>query len=591
MPIEWRLEDLYKSPGDCQLHADLAAAEDCAIKFREKYKGKVSEESLRFSILEYEKIIGITTKVLSYAFLRLQTNLNDDDALSFYQHISEEISKISSYIVFFGVEISELDKTIISTECSSNADLGVYKSWFLNCIAHKNHLLSKETEEAVLQKQLTANESWVRFYDELVARMEFIFDGNVKRLPEILDIANHSNESTNREKAARIIGEKLSENSFYIGRIYGNILLDRMIDDRLRKFDKPESFRHLDNDIDQEVVDFLVKSVVEQYQNTSHKYYKLKAKLLKKKKLEYWDRNAKINLSGILQKKFDYRDAVQIVLPTLGEFSETFVTIARKFVENGWIDVYPKDGKTSGAFSHGCSTDVHPYILLNHFGEIGDVFTLAHELGHGIHQTLSAKNGPLLSKTPITMSEVASLFSEKLIFDKIFETSSNNLEKIDLMCLKLDSVLNSVIRQIAFFKFERLAHDSRRSGNFSTRSLSDLFMETQVECLGDHVNIDNCIACYWGYISHFFHAPFYVYAYAFGELFVNALINVRKTLGMQFVDKYIYMLSRGGIDRYDVAATPFGLVPAKLEFWETGVRAIVNQIQYLEELCDCSISD
>jgi oligoendopeptidase F len=335
----------------------------------------------------------------------------------------------------------------------------------------------------------------------------------------------------------------------------------------------------------------LTDSVVDQYKSTSHKYYELKARLLKKEKLEYWDRNAQINRSGLLKKKFEYHDAVRLVLETFGSFSAIFEKIAGDFIEKGWIDVYPRDGKTSGAFSHGCSPDVHPYILLNHFDGLRDVFTMIHELGHGIHQTLSSSNGPLLAITPVTLSEVASLFAEKLLFEKMLETSSNNPEKIDLLCFRLDNTINSIMRQVAFFKFERMAHEARRNGEFSTQSLSELFIDVQRECLGTYVNVDDCISRYWGCISHFFHSPFYVYAYAFGEIFVNALFNSRQLLGEQFIEKYIRMLSRGGIDSYDIAASEFDLNPLRVEFWRDGVQSIADQVQYLEALCGRSVSD
>ncbi|MDR2598226.1 MAG: M3 family oligoendopeptidase [Holosporales bacterium] len=594
MRTTWCLEDIYGSPDDCQLDIDLNTAGSLAEKFKISYSGRVSTENLYEAILEYEKIIGFLVRLESYAFLYLQINLNDDAALSFYRRIVEAIARIESQIVFFRIAISRLDEAALRKACSddSSSELKKYESWLLDCCKYRDHMLLDETEEAMLQKQLTSNDSWVRLYDELLTRLEFPFDGETKRLPEILEIANHSADSETRENASRIISAKLDESAFYINHIYSSILLDRVTEDRLRKYDKPESFRHLANNIEQHVVDFLADSVVEQYENTSHKYYKLKARLLKKEKLEYWDRNVQVNRSGILEKKFEYRDAIQLVLGTFGSFSEIFREIANNFIENGWIDVYPRDGKTSGAFSHGCSPDVHPYILLNHFNGLRDVFTMIHELGHGIHQTLSGSNGPLLADTPVTLSEVASLFAENLLFEKILESSStNDMEKVDILCFRLDNTINSVIRQIAFFRFERMAHEARRNGGSSIQSLSKMFIDTQRECLGSYVNVDDCISCYWCYISHFFHSPFYVYAYAFGEIFVNALFNSRRLMGEQFIEKYVRMLSRGGIDSYNIAASEFSLNPLRVEFWRDGVQSIADQVQYLEALCGRSVPD
>ncbi|MDR1476221.1 MAG: M3 family oligoendopeptidase [Holosporales bacterium] len=592
MPATWCLEDIYKSPDDRQLGVDRNSVQALAMEFKSCFRGKILPENLSDAIAAYEKIAKILIRLESYAFLCLQTNLNNEKILSFYRYITEFVSNTESSIVFFKIEISKLDEIAVMNACSENPVLAKYKSWLLNCFKYKEHLLADETEEALFQKQLTANDAWIRLYDELLARLEFVFDGESKRLPEIIEIANHSATSETREKASKTISEKLTEAGFYINHIYCNILLDRAIDDRLRKYDKPESFRHLENNIGQDVVDFLADTVTEQYATIAHKYYRLKSYLMKKKQLEYWDRNAQINLSGFLEKKFEYHEATRIVLETFGAFSDTFGHIARDFIEKRWIDVYPKDGKASGAFSHSCSTDIHPYILLNYFDSMRDVFTLAHELGHGIHQTLSGKeNGPLLAATPITLSEVASLFAEKLLFEKLFESSASDLEKIDLLCSRLDNTINTVIRQIAFFKFERAAHEARRTGEFSTQALSEIFIKTQRECLGEFVNVDDCISCYWCYISHFFHAPFYVYAYSFGEIFVNALFGARQIMGNPFVEKYTRMLSRGGIDSYDVAASEFGLNPLKVEFWRNGVQSIADQVEYLEALCDYSVAD
>ncbi|MDR0640507.1 MAG: M3 family oligoendopeptidase [Holosporales bacterium] len=633
----WRLEDVYESPDSEQLKSDFEALSSLAEEFRNSFKDKIAYSSskridgrsieaqsqsctkltdhmvaqeehrcdepanflgvstlsnLLDAVLAYEKIIGLATKLSSYAYLYLQTRLNDHAAQSFYQSISESMADIESKIVFFSIEISRMDVEALTAECEFNQELGRYKSWLLNCMKYKDHMLSSDTEEALIQMRIVARDAWIRLYDELLSRLEFAFEGESKRLPEMLEIANHAESSDTREMASRTISTGLHDAGFYINHIYNNILLERGIENKLRKYAKPESFRHLNNDIDQEAIDSLTEAVIAQYKTTSHKYYELKARLLKKEKLEYWDRNAIINSSGVLNKKFEYVDACDMVLDVFGAFSGTFADIAKEFIGKRWIDVYPKEGKTSGAFSHSCSADVHPYILLNHFGSLNDVFTLAHELGHGIHQKLSSHNGHILSETPLTLSEVASLFAEKLLFERMLKTVKTDAERVDLLCSKLDGTVNAVMRQIAFFKFERMTHEKRRHGDLSFQDLSDIFMFVQRKCLGDYVNIDDCISCYWCYISHFFHTPFYVYAYAFGEIFVNALYGVYETTGDDdddFVEKYTRMLSRGGIDRYDTAAAAFGLKPMTSAFWGNGVKYIAAQVEYLERLCGNSI--
>ena len=584
MQTNWKLEDIYNSTDDQSLLKDKSSVDSLVSIFRSSFKDKLSTNNLLESILKYEQIIEIIEKISSYSFLYLQTRLDDNNALSFYQSISEWLSGIESQIVFFPIEISNLDYK------SAIGNSGIYKSWVENCFKYKDHLLTNDAEEALSQKSITSNRSWIRLYDEILTRLEFEYEGEIKGLPEILEIANHSKSGDERAKASKIIASRLKDESFYIKHIYNNIILDRSVENRLRRYEKPESFRHLDNNIDSKSVDFLTDSVSEGYIKTSHKYYEIKAKLLGKEKLEYWDRNAPINLSSILNKEFDYQKGCDLVLETFGSFSDVFKDIAGDFINKSWIDVYPGKSKTSGAFSHSCSCKVHPYILLNYFGSLRDVSTLAHELGHGIHQTLSSKNGAILSETPITLSEVASLFAEKMLFEKMFEKTENDLEKIDLLCSKLDDTINSIMRQIAFFKFERRAHEMRLKQELSIEDLNQIFLETQRECLGKHVNVDDSVGYFWTYISHFFHAPFYVYAYAFGEIFTNALYGEFKKSGPDFVLKYIEMLSKGGIDRYDTAASKFGLEPKSKEFWKNGVELIAKQISDLENLCGhCSV--
>ena len=580
MQTTWKLEDIYNSPSDEQLRKDQEFVKSSVSDFKQKYQNKLSVDFLVASINEYESIIGMIEKIASYSFLYTQTRLDDSDALAFYQKTVEFLTSVESELVFYELEVAKLDynKTI---EVS-----GDYRSWIEGLFRFKDHMLSTQVEETLSKKSITSIIGWIRLYDEILSRIDFDFEGKTISLPEIMEIASHSNNSEKREKASRIAGSRLEQESFYIKHIYNNILVDKSTNDKLRGYAKPESSRHLNNNIDQISVDNLADAVVDGYKETSQKYYKLKAKLLNKTNFEYWDRNAPVQLSEILNRKFEYREACDIVLNMFGRFSRVFQDIARDFIEKSWIDVYPAKSKTSGAFSHSCCCDVHPYILLNYFGSVRDISTLAHELGHGIHQTLSSKNGSLLSNTPITLSEVASLFSEKLLFEDMYQQTKNDLERIDLICSKLDDTINSVMRQIAFFEFERRAHELRKERELSNQDFCKIFLDTQNECLGSAVNIDPVIGNYWTYISHFFHSPFYVYAYAFGEIFTNALYETYKKSGSEFVETYIDVLSRGGIDRYDVVASRFGLDTGSVKFWKSGVELIKDQVNNLETLCD-----
>lgn len=565
----------------------LESVEFFVSDFKNAFVNKINVKNLAEALETYENIAKKLEKISAYAFLQLQTKLNNQDSIEHYQKISEWLSKIQANLVFFDIELLKLDLKLIQKELKSNKFL----PWIENCFRFRDHMLSREAEEVVALKQTTSRNSWLRMYDEILSMMDFDIDGQKKKLPEITEIANHSNNRNIREKASKALSEGLKKHSFYIKSIYNNIVLDWSIDANLRKYEKLEDPRHVSNNIDSESVEKLREAVVESYKETAHEYYKIKAKLLGVDRLQYWDRNASIKKSKFLDKKFSYEDAVNVTLNSYKQFSAKFESIARMFVEKAWIDVMPSHGKTSGAFSHHASVEVHPYILLNFFGNIRDASTLAHELGHGIHQVLASKNGALLAETPITLSEVASLFGEKLVFENLMKTTQNDLEKIDLMCSRLDDTMNSVVRQIAFFEFEREAHRARKQKELSIEDLSNIWLRKQKECLGKHVIIDDCISNYWCYISHFFQCPFYVYAYAFGEILVNALYDVYQNSQdrADFVEKYTNMLAQGGIERYDVALSKFKLDVKNSAFWEKGAKVIARQVKDLEALCGCSL--
>ena len=585
----WDLSDIYESLEDKSIDFDKTRVETLVLNFKNAYFNNLNEKNLLGAIRDYEKIQSLIEKLSAYSFLYLQTKLNDEKVLSFFQKTTEWISVVSSDIVFFDVAITNLDFEEVLSECDKNAELNAYRSWIEHSFKFKEHVLTNEAESAVFQKNITSRSSWIRLYDEILVRLRFDLEGEEKNLAEIVEIANHSKDSVQRKKASISLSNGLQKESFYIKTIYNNIILDCSVENKIRKYSYPEESRHLSNNIDKKSVDFLSQAVVLGYKNTSHRYYAIKAKILGKEKLEYSDRNAPVNLSGYLDKKYSYEEAAKIVCDGYEEFCPLFSDIAKEFISKNWIDVYPFEGKTSGAFSHHCSCEIHPYILLNFFGNIRDVSTLAHELGHGIHQKLSASNGPILSDTPITLSEVASLFGEKIIFEKLLKNTTNNLEKIDLLCSKLDDTINSVIRQIAFFEFEKKVHLSRLNSELSVNEISSYWVETQKQALGEFVILDDNMENYWCYISHFFHCPFYVYAYAFGEIFVNALYENYKKDKENFVEKYVKMLSRGGIDKYDIAAKAFDLNPLDSDFWYDGVKSIENQVNELEDLCGCSL--
>ncbi len=549
--LSWQLQDLQVSM-DSRESVELFVS-----AFKNKFSRTLNLENLSEAVEIYEDIVRKLEKISAYAFLQLQTKLNNQNSIEYYQQISEWLAKMQAELVFFDVELLEINIEEIQKKLKNNKFL----PWIENCFRYRQHMLSRDAEEVLALKQSTSNSSWGRLYDEILSMATFEMDNASKKtLPEIIEIANHSYDPIEREKASKSLGKGLEQYSFYIKTIYNNIMLDWSIDSNLRKYEHPESMRHVSNNIDQISVDNLRRAVVEDYKETSHKYYKIKAKLLGKKKIQYWDRNASIRKSRFFDREFSYEEAVDITLNSYRYFSPEFAQIAQTFVEKSWIDVMPAVGKTSGAFSHHASVEVHPYILLNFFGKVRDISTLAHELGHGIHQTLASQNGALLAETPITLSEVASLFGEKLVYENLLKTTQNDLEKI-------------------------------KRKELSISDLSAIWMQKQQECLGEYVILDNCLQNYWCYISHFFRSPFYVYAYSFGEILVNALYDSYENSSNKsdFVAKYTNMLSKGGGEKYDCAMASFGLDVNRTDFWQKGVDVIAKQVNDLEALCGHSL--
>ncbi|MDR1488737.1 MAG: M3 family oligoendopeptidase [Holosporales bacterium] len=576
--LSWDLSDIKCSEQDEQ---QIVV---CVSEFIEKYgANKLSIKNLQEAIIDYEKIGTKTAKLGSYAFLQLQTQIEDEEASKYFAKISEFLGGIAAKLAFFTVKILEFDIKKIKKKLKESK----YLPWIENFFRYKDHFLTKEGEEVFVLKDETSSNTWVRLYDKIMSKAVFKLDGKEYTESEILQIMSYDESANRRKAAAHALHTGLNDNMFNIEFIYNCIMLDVSVSRKIRKYNYPEDIMHAHNDIDKAAIDAMTDAVVANYSKTAHRYYKIKAKLLGYgDKIEYWDRNAAVKQSKFLDRHFSYEESTNIVLSTFGEFSPIFRKIAENFITQGWIDVMPKKGKRSGAFAHPCSVDTHQYIILNFFGKIRDVSTMAHELGHGIHMNLAAKKGTLLAETPLTLSEIASIFCEKLVFEKLKKEAQTPAEKIDLLCMKLEDSINTIIRQVAFFNFERKAHKHRECGELSSKDLSSIFLDTQRECLGPHVKVDDIVGNYWGYVSHFFHSPFYVYSYAFAEIMVVALYNFYKKVrnGEDFKEKYINMLSNGGAERYDIALGKFNLDTQGKEFWDAGVKDIVNMIDELESL-------
>jgi oligoendopeptidase F len=564
--------------------ADVEKLRSVVAKFCKKYgSGKLKVDNLDKAIPAYEDICTAMSKVMTYAYLNLQTDLQNHEKQKFFQKMSEMNTAISADIVFFTVDMLNLKLKDIQKKLKNSK----YIPWIENSFRFKDHMLSHEGEKVMTMKSLAGSSAWCNLYDELMTRIEFDFKGEPKTLSEICSIAAEDDDRDNRKKASVALGKGLKENEFLVKSIYNNLVLDWSTDSSLCRYKAPEEMRHVSNNIDQKAVDYMLKASVDAFSRITHRFYMLKAKLLGHDKLEYWDRSVVIKKTSFLDRHFTYEESSDVVLNAFKEFSPVFHKIAAEFIERGWIDVMPKKGKTSGAFAHPGSVDTHQYILLNFMGRYHDVLTEAHELGHGIHQSLASKKGTLLSETPITMAEIASIFCENIVYEKIKQEADTDQKKIEILCMKLDGTMASLFRQISFFLFEKRVHEKRAAGVLSTEELSVLWMETLKEYLGPYVNIDDCISNYWEYIQHFFHSPFYVYSYSFAEILVNALYDCYKNSLRKeaFVEKYIEMLSQGGAERYDVALKKFGLDPGSASFWKSSMKVFEAQVDELENLC------
>lgn len=576
---EWNLSDLYAGSNDPKINSDLndvsLKIEDFSKKYRDTFLKSFDGKTLYSAILEYENISEVLGKLMSFAGLQYYSDLNNADYKVLYQNLKEKISDISSKLVFFTLDIAKIENEFIDSAINKEDKLKKYSYWIEVIRKYKPHQLNEEVERYSLEKSVTGSSAWIRLYDETLASIKFEFEGEILPLEAITH--KMSDKSSNvRKKAAQSLSEGL-KNHLPLFTTITNVLSKNLeIENRWRKFKNSDSSRHLDNQIEPEVVSALVETVTAKYSDISHRYYKLKAKMLGLEKLEYWDRNAPIADDD---EEISWPLARQIVLEAYNSFSPKIANIVKQFFDNNWIDVPTKIGKTSGAFSHPTVPSAHPYILLNYQSRRRDVMTLAHELGHGVHQMLAKEQGYLLSDTPLTLAETASVFGEMLTFKHLLNNTSN---KKALLAGKIDDMINTVVRQIAFYNFEKQVHEARRNGELSAEDLSNIWYRTQKQALGDFVNINDSCNNFWAYISHFIHSPFYVYAYAFGDCLVNSLYGFYQNNSEGFEEKYINLLSAGGSKHYSELFKPFGFDLSKSTFWLEGLKTIENMINELE---------
>lgn len=584
---EWDLSDFYKGPEDKAIARDFATVDKLSAAFAKAYEGKIaglSAEGLAKAIAEYEVISEWLGKIGSYAQLLFSKNMVEPANAQFYQNTQEKLTVISSRTLFFTLALNKLDDKGLAKKLT-HAKLKKYAPWLRDVRSFKPYQLSDELEKALHEKYVSGRAAWTRLFDETIAALRFPYDKEMLSEPQIFDKLS-STDGTVRKKAAESIGKVFAENGRLFTLITNTLAKDKDIEDSWRGLKQPISSRNVSNYIEDEVVEALLSTVQKNYGNLSHRYYKQKAKWFGKKQLEYWDRNAP--LPGGDDRKYSWDEAKELVLTAYGHFSPELAAYGKEFFDKPWIDAAVTPGKAPGAFAHPTVPSVHPYLLLNFQGKSRDVMTLAHELGHGVHQVLSASQGQLLSDTPLTLAETASVFGEQLTFREMVRREKDAKRRKRLIASKVEDMLNTVVRQVAFCEFERQVHGARRAGELSTQQICDIWMNVQKASLGPAINLHGNYQYFWTYIPHFIHTPFYVYAYAFGDCLVNSLYaayekSAKAGKAKDFEKKYLGMLRAGGTLRHKELLAPFGLDASKGDFWKHGLSIISGFIDELED--------
>lgn len=584
---EWNLNDLYAGLEDSKIKEDKDLITIKTNQFVTIYTNNIndtiSEESLLKAIQSYEEIQELLSKLLSFAYLMYSRDVTNKEISLFLQKNRDFAQEIGSSMVFFDLSINQISENTLNKLLKNSPKLQFYKPFLEQSRKFKPYQLSESEEKILIAKQTVARSSWVKLYDEILAKLEFtdpLSDNKKISISSILNL-QLSEKSETRKKAAQSLKKGLSTQEDIITTIINNITKDHSVNNKLRGFAKPYSSMNLHNLIDDSVMEGLVEAVSASYKDISQKYYKLKAKLLNVEKINYWDRNAPL---FNVETKFTFNEAKDIVLNAFSKFNKDFFNIAKLFFDNNWIDAKLSNNKMSGAFAHPATVTAHPYVLVNFHGGYIDVTTLAHELGHGVHQYLARDVGELQAGTPLVLAETASIFAEQLVFDYLKNnTTDKNMHRY-LLSNKIEGIINSVHRQIAFHEFEKELHDLRAIQDLTPNQIKEVFFKTQSVCLGSAVSLSEEDGIFWNYVSHFFHVPFYVYAYAFGDCLVRSLYSLYKQGNNNFIDNYLIVLKNGGKLTPKAAIEKFGFDISKNNFWQNGLNIIKNLITELEDI-------
>ncbi len=576
----WDLTDLYPGPDDPAVNADLSQAEQQAQVFATTYEGKLgslSGAALAAAIAEYERIEEGLGRLMSYAQLLFSGDSTDPALGRFYQTVSERVTAISSHLLFFTLELNRLDDALLETKLAEEP-LARWRPWLRDLRVFRPHQLSDDLEKLLHEKEVTGHSAWSRLFDETVAGMRIPVQGEALTVSAALNKLSDGDRSV-REAAGKAIGTAFGDRIRLFSLITNTLAKDKEIIDTWRHYPRPTSARNRANMVEDEVVDALVTAVRDEFPSLSHRYYQMKAKWLGLPKLMHWDRNAPLPEDD--DRKIDWNEARERVLSAYGAFSPDLARVGKRFFDSAWIDATLKPGKAGGAFAHPTVPSAHPYLLLNYHGRTRDVMTLAHELGHGVHQVLAGAQGYLMSGTPLTLAETASVFGEMLTFRALLDAADAKQRRI-MLAAKVEDMLNTVVRQIAFYRFETLVHDERRQGELLPERIGEIWMQVQTESLGPAFEFTPEYNVFWSYVPHFIHSPFYVYAYAFGDCLVNALYSVFQSGHPGFQAKYLDMLRAGGTKRHKELLAPFGLDASDPAFWKKGLGVIGGFIDELE---------
>ncbi len=585
---EWNLADLYPAIHAPEVTRDLDKLDADCVAFESAYKGKIAERVaqsdggawLAEAIRSYEGIDDLAGRLASFAGLAHAGNTVDPAISKFYGDVSERITAASTHLLFFALELNRVDDAVIE-RAMAVPSLGHYRPWIEDLRKDKPYQLEDRVEQLFHEKSQTAYGAWNRQFDQTISALRFKVGGKELAIEPTLTLLQ-DRDPAKRKMAAQALAKTFKANERTFALITNTLAKDKEISDRWRGFQDIADSRHLNNRVEREVVDALVASVRAAYPRLSHRYYKMKARWFKKKSLPFWDRNAPLPFAA--KSQIAWGDARSTILKAYGDFSPQMASIAERFFTDRWIDAPVRPGKAPGAFSHPTTPSAHPYVLMNYQGKPRDVMTLAHELGHGVHQVLAARQGALMAPTPLTLAETASVFGEMLTFKRLLAQTKNAKERQALLAGKVEDMINTVVRQIAFYSFERAVHTERRNGELTAQRIGEIWLSVQSESLGPAIEIKPGYETYWMYIPHFIHSPFYVYAYAFGDCLVNSLYAVYENASEGFADRYLDMLSAGGTKHYSELLKPFGLDAKDPAFWDGGLSVIESLIAELEAM-------